>query len=216
MAEVHNPNLIGNIAELKIIAEIASLGVPVLRPVTEHERYDLVIQIAGTFIRVQCKSAPLYRDVVCIRTQSTRRGPSGFVRRPYTASEIDAIAAYCPDLDCCYLVPIEAVSQTRQITLRRTPPKNGQRACLNWATDYELPGAIAQLGERLRGTQEAAGSSPASSTSSTPIELGVHPYRQRFGWYMERAAAGESFLLTRRGKPYARLLPAAEQLRSAA
>jgi len=44
----------------------------------------------------------------------------------------------------------------------------------------------------------------------------VHPYRQRFGWYMERAAAGESFLITRRGKPYARLSPAAEQLRPAA
>jgi prevent-host-death family protein len=44
----------------------------------------------------------------------------------------------------------------------------------------------------------------------------VHPYRQRFGWYMERAAAGESFLITLRGKPYARLSPAAEQLRPAA
>jgi antitoxin (DNA-binding transcriptional repressor) of toxin-antitoxin stability system len=29
---------------------------------------------------------------------------------------------------------------------------------------------------------------------------------------MERAAAGESFLVTRRGKPYARLTPPFEQL----
>jgi antitoxin (DNA-binding transcriptional repressor) of toxin-antitoxin stability system len=29
---------------------------------------------------------------------------------------------------------------------------------------------------------------------------------------MERAAAGESFLITRRGKPYARLSPPYEQL----
>lgn len=29
---------------------------------------------------------------------------------------------------------------------------------------------------------------------------------------MERAAAGESFLITRRGKPYARLTPADRQL----
>ena len=33
-----------------------------------------------------------------------------------------------------------------------------------------------------------------------------------FGWYMERAAAGESFLITRRGKPYARLSPPHDQL----
>ncbi len=32
------------------------------------------------------------------------------------------------------------------------------------ASDYELPGAIAQLGERLAGSQKVAGSSPASST----------------------------------------------------
>jgi prevent-host-death family protein len=29
---------------------------------------------------------------------------------------------------------------------------------------------------------------------------------------MERAAAGEEFLVTRRGKPYVRLLPARDQL----
>ena len=37
--------------------------------------------------------------------------------------------------------------------------------------------------------------------------LGAHEYRKQLGWYMERAAAGESFLITRRGKPYARLSP---------
>ena len=42
--------------------------------------------------------------------------------------------------------------------------------------------------------------------------MGAHEYRNRFGWYMERAAAGESFLITRRGKPYARLSPPHDQL----
>jgi prevent-host-death family protein len=93
------------------------------------------------------------------------------------------------------------------VQLRVKPARNGQRACLNWATEYELPGAIAQLGERLRGTQEVAGSSPASSTPPDLIEVGAHEYRSRFGWYMDRAAAGESFLITRRGKRYARLAP---------
>jgi len=40
----------------------------------------------------------------------------------------------------------------------------------------------------------------------------VNEYRQKLGWYMERAAAGESFLITRRGKPYARLCPPSQQL----
>ena len=60
--------------------------------------------------------------------------------------------------------------------------------------------------------QEAVGSSPTSSTPRPSSFVGAHEYRNRFGWYMERAAAGESFLITRRGKPYARLCPPSEQL----
>jgi prevent-host-death family protein len=40
----------------------------------------------------------------------------------------------------------------------------------------------------------------------------ANEFRRRFGWYMERSAAGEEFLVTRRGKPYVRLLPARDQL----
>ena len=62
---------------------------------------------------------------------------------------------------------------------------------------------------------EAVGSSPTSSTlpfSPAQQVVGAHDFRNRFGWYMERAAAGEEFLVTRRGKPYVRLLPARDQL----
>jgi PD-(D/E)XK endonuclease len=206
-----NTNIKGNVAELKIQAELANLGVPVLTPVTEHERYDLVVQIEGRFLRIQCKWAPLYRGVVCVRNESNRRAAGGFIRRPYTSSEVDAIAAYCEDLDRCFLIPIDVVGSSRQFTLRLEPTRNGQKACLNWAADYELSGAIAQLGERLHGMQEVVGSSPTSSTSPE-THLGAHEYRQKMGWYMERAAAGETFLITRRGKPYARISPPHEQL----
>jgi prevent-host-death family protein len=93
--------------------------------------------------------------------------------------------------------------------------QNGQRASLHWARDYELRGAVAQLGERRRGTPEATGSSPVSSTQqpvTTQSHVGAHEFRNLFGWYAERAAAGEEFLITRRGKPYVRLTAAHSQL----
>ena len=90
------------------------------------------------------------------------------------SSEIDALAAYCAELDTCYFVPVTLASNRRQIHLRLSPCKNNQRLAINWAKMYEFRsidweqlsslGAIAQLGERLSGTQEVAGSSPASST----------------------------------------------------
>jgi hypothetical protein len=46
------------------------------------------------------------------------------------------------------------------------------RAGVTMAGQYRL-GAIAQLGERLHGMQEVAGSSPASSTRRTPANVGV-------------------------------------------
>ena len=216
MSEVHDPNLKGNVAELKIAAEAARLGVDVLRPMTEHGRYDLVFEVGDRLLRIQCKWGARIGDVIRVQTGGSRLTPAGYLRSTYCAAEIDAIAVYCADLDSCYLLPIELVAGQHMIHLRLAAPRNGQRACLNWATEYELDGAIAQLGERRRGTAEAAGSSPASSTNARLTTLGAHEYRNRFGWYMERAAAGESFLITRRGKPYARLSPAAEQLRPAA
>lgn len=93
VSAIEDPNLKGNIAELKIAAEAARLGIPVLRPMTEHERYDLVFELGGRFARIQCKWAPSDGRVICIRMVTNRRGPNGFIRTSYTADEIDAIAA---------------------------------------------------------------------------------------------------------------------------
>ncbi|HEX2127872.1 MAG TPA: type II toxin-antitoxin system prevent-host-death family antitoxin [Solirubrobacterales bacterium] len=55
------------------------------------------------------------------------------------------------------------------------------------------------------------GSSPTSSTQAETV--GAHEFRNRFGWYMQRAAAGETFNVTRRGKPYVRLTGPQDTLR---
>ena len=77
------------------------------------------------------------------------------------------------------------------------------------ADDFPL-GAIAQLGERCHGMAEAEGSSPSSSIDAQarghPIP--AHEFREKFGLYMERAAAGEEIHVTRYGRPSVCLLPA--------
>jgi prevent-host-death family protein len=212
----HDPNRKGNVAELKIAAEAARLGIPVSRPMTEHERYDLVFEIDGALLKVQCKTARRKDDVVAVHFVTNRRGPNGFIRTKYTADEIDAVAAYCPELDECYYLPMELIDGTGSIHLRLAPPRNAQRAALHFAADHRL-GAIAQLGERLTGSQKVVGSSPTGSTlypaeASGSNVVGAHEFRNLFGLYAQRAAAGESFVITKRGKPYVRLAPATERL----
>jgi hypothetical protein len=64
----------GNAAELAIAAEAARLGLTVLMPMTEHERYDLVLGISGRLLRVQCKWASLRGDVVKVHRASRSTG----------------------------------------------------------------------------------------------------------------------------------------------
>ena len=212
--EAHNPNHKGNVAELAIAKEAASQGLSVLMPLTEHGRYDLAIEIGGRLMRVQCKWARYDGNVVTVRVDRCRTSRRGYVRSSYQADEIDALAAYCEPLDRCYLLPVDMVAGRRSVCLRTSPAKNGQRAAINFAAAYEF-GAVAQLAERRYGIPEAEGSSPSSSTSQQNIsnipaseEVGAHKFRNHFGYYMERAAAGTDILIRRRGRPYTRLGPA--------
>jgi hypothetical protein len=97
------------------------------------------------------------------------------VRRPYLPNEVDAIAAYSLELDRCYYLPLHALQRRSMIQLRLAPAANNQRHGILWASDFDFAatlssdrGAIAQLGERLAGSQKVAGSSPAGSTPAPP------------------------------------------------
>ena len=210
----------GAIAETAIAAAATKLGVSVLRPIVDHERYDLAFEIGDRILRVQCKWASLRDDGAVMRVNLTSSWctPAGYERRYYTEEEIDLVAVYCGELDRCYLLPSKLVAGRRSIDLRVTPTKNGQRACLNLAVDFALPGAVAQLEEHLPGRQRVRGSSPLSSTPSPPetLHVGCHEFRNHFGYYLERAADGHEVLVSRRGRPYTRLISVAPRLSVAA
>jgi prevent-host-death family protein len=216
------PNQKGGIAELKIAAAAIELGIPVLRPMVEHGRYDLAFEIGDRILRVQCKWGALGEDgsVIKVSLQTSRLTPAGYVRSPYTPREIDLVAVYCGALNRCYLLPSSLACGRTVIHLRLVAPRNGQRASINLASDFEFTGAVAQLGERRHGMAEARGSSPLSSTSSTHLngvhDVGSNRFRDHFGYYLERAAAGDEIRISRHGRPYARLLPAQARLADAA
>jgi hypothetical protein len=166
----------GAIAELAITLAAVKLGVDVYRPVAEGGRFDLIFDLNGRLSRVQCKWAPLEDEVIVVRCYSCRRGPEGLRSRKYGGDEIDAYAAYCADIDRCYFLRYEEFGGRRQIGLRLSGRKNNQNLGVNWASSYEFEatlgpfGAVAQLGERLAGSQKVTGSSPVGSTPlSRPV-----------------------------------------------
>jgi len=48
------------------------------------------------------------------------------------------------------------------------------------------------------------------------LNVGCHEFRNHFGYYLERAADGHEILISRRGRPYARMIPVAPRLLAAA
>jgi PD-(D/E)XK endonuclease len=160
----------GTLAEAKITALAVEYGLGVSRPL-DDERYDLILDLRPALVRVQCKWARRIGDVVCARLYTSRRGPEGSRSRRYSPGEFDAFGLYCPDNERCYLLPADDCIANRQLHLRLGPPRNNQESRIRWARDHEfgatlsrLSGPIAQLGERLAGSQKVAGSSPAGST----------------------------------------------------
>ena len=182
----------------------------VFKPLSEHSRADMIFEIAGSLYRVQCKSARRRGEVVVIPLLTTSCTPSGYLRSRYDVNEIDLIAAYCEELRRSFLLPFEGkIGSQTGIQLRLSAPHNGQRASINYASDHEFSGAVAQLGERRHGMAEARGSSPLSSIPSVAAGervVGAHAFRNQFGYFMERAEMGEVILVTRRGKPIVRLV----------
>lgn len=132
----------GAAAEAEIAAAAIRLRLQVLRPLGEGWRYDLVIDIGDKLLRVQCKWASRNGDVLNARCVTNRHTPHGYVRITYTADQIDAIGAYAPDTDRCYLIPVSEVVGRTMLSLRIGPTRNNQAQLIRWAKDYEMGHAL--------------------------------------------------------------------------
>src|SRR5262245_61449612 len=157
LLSVLTTNQKGVLAEAAVMLEATKLGVGVVLPLGD-ERYDLILDIRPTLLRVQCKWAVRHGDVVVIRTRTRRRSREGLIHRSYDAGEIDLIAAYCAEMDNCYLLPPSLSCGRAAIQLRLSATRNNQQERIHWARDFgfaatlkRLYGPIAQLGERQSG-----------------------------------------------------------------
>lgn len=118
-----------------ILAHLVKQDKKVLLPFGDNQRYDLVIDENGKFIRAQCKTAWKRSDsVIAFNVCSVDWYKKA--RRSYL-KEIDIFLVYSPDTDKVYQIPIDEVSRT-EIYLRLLPTKNGQNRRVRWAKDYEI------------------------------------------------------------------------------
>lgn len=131
----YNPKAIGERSEGLILAVFLRAGKVVLQPFGDNQRYDLVVDEDGTFIRVQCKTGRLVEGTIAFEccSSSVHRGGT---KKGYEG-QADVFAVYSPDLDKVFIVPVSD-APSRSCRLRLEAPKNGQSKGVRMASDYDF------------------------------------------------------------------------------
>jgi PD-(D/E)XK endonuclease len=131
-----HPVDVGQRSEAAILAAFVERGFEVLLPWGTNHRYDMVLDLGDRFLRVQCKTGLLRNGAVTFNAHSVRSNTKAVFRRPYHG-EVDCFAVYSPANRGLYVVPC-AETTPGEVTLRITPPANGQSERVRWACDYVL------------------------------------------------------------------------------
>jgi hypothetical protein len=132
-----HPVDVGLRSEAAILSELVRRGFQVLVPFGTNQRYDLVLDLDGQFVRAQCKTGRLHRGVVRFSTRSIRSNTKQTYFRDY-AGEVEIFLVYCQETNGIYAVPVEEAPSGYGY-LRIEPTRNGQADRIRWARDYELP-----------------------------------------------------------------------------
>ena len=156
----------GDLAELKVAADLLSRGYRISFPYGEDCDYDLICDTGDRLHRIQVKHTTSNGVVMAVKCFSHSL-TNGRIRRTkrYTASSIDWLAVFDRSSGRCFYVPAEELGAGRSmIHLRLLETRNGQRKGIRFATDYEsFPNP---LRAPLDG-MEPAGLEPATSRMQT-------------------------------------------------
>ena len=91
-----HPVDVGLRTEGAILSELHKRGYHILLPFGQNQRYDLVLDIDGSFLRVQCKTGRLRNGCVEFSARSVRANTKRIVIRDYKG-EIDLFMVHCPE-----------------------------------------------------------------------------------------------------------------------
>lgn len=130
-----NSKTVGERSEAMVLAALLQANKTVLQPFGDNQRYDLVVEENGKFSRIQVKTGRISNGAVRVDTCSsyTHRGGG---KKGYRG-EADFFAVYCPDNGKIYMIPVEEAPSTT-LAFRLEPSKNGQKARVRMAVDYEF------------------------------------------------------------------------------
>jgi hypothetical protein len=132
----------GNLTELQCLTAFYELGYKVSIPYGENCRYDFILDVNNTLLKIQVKTSRFVSEECFVfSTRSTRVNSKGNFSKNYTKDEIDYFATFYQGK--CYLIPVEECGVEKK--LRFCYPSNGQKKGISLAQDYELKKILEQF-----------------------------------------------------------------------
>ena len=126
----HSPKSLGEWVEVCFLERTTERGFTVSRPWGDNARYDFVVDSGSRLWRVQVRSSAR-PDAGVFRIATG----SGAHKRPYTAREIDLLAALVVPRRVWYLIPIQEIVPRASIQLcpHRPSRRRWEKFRDNWS-----------------------------------------------------------------------------------
>ena len=130
----------GDLTEIKCLQDFVERGYDVSLPFSGSSRYDMIVDIEGTLLRIQCKASAYHPEegTLHMHTSRSTTNTQGTTRYLYSKSDIDYFYTYFQNYS--FLIPVEETSTTK--ILRLTPPLNCQYEVINIAHDYLIDNVL--------------------------------------------------------------------------
>lgn len=129
-----NTKRLGNIGEIKTIAKLVEMQIPVYQAFGDIEKADLVADFNGKLNKIQVKTSEVFEKggFTVDLTSSTIRKNLDY-RHKYTINEIDYFSIYNLQSDTLLLLPIEEFEGRTAIKINIPyKPSNNQYKSINW------------------------------------------------------------------------------------
>ena len=145
---IENTQQKGTLTELHCILDLTELGIRSLTPTDEASKYDVVADLNGKFIRIQCKTSTWAKDTAipnsafyistCCQTTNTKKT----IRHKYSKDDIDYFYTYFQGQG--YLVSIEEATGS-SFRWRYEYPSSNQKSGIHIADEYKIEEVINSL-----------------------------------------------------------------------
>lgn len=129
----------GDLAVLKVQADLCEKGYVVCVPHTEHAPFDLVAYKDHQFTKLQVKYRAVKKGVILVPMNCSWADKNGTHSRRYVIGDFDLMAVYCPDTRECYYVPWDVCCKVQMVTLRISKARGKSQHAFRMASDFMHP-----------------------------------------------------------------------------